>query len=78
MGTEENKAVARRCVEEIWNKGDLAAVDELLASGYVHHVAGAETVRAPKGWGNSSPDSAPPFPTSNLRLTIRSPKGTRS
>jgi steroid delta-isomerase-like uncharacterized protein len=35
MSIEENKALARRWNEEIWSKGNLAAVDELLATNFV-------------------------------------------
>jgi steroid delta-isomerase-like uncharacterized protein len=68
MGTEENKAVARRSIEGIWNKGDLAVVDELLASGYVHHVAGAETVRSSEGMGQFVTGFRSAFP--DLKFTI--------
>src|SRR5437773_12548967 len=37
MSTEENKALARRLIEETWNQGNLATVDELLAPGHVGH-----------------------------------------
>ncbi len=37
---EKNKAIILRDGEEVWNKGDMAAVDELFASDYVRHVAG--------------------------------------
>jgi steroid delta-isomerase-like uncharacterized protein len=37
MGAEENKAVARRILEEVWSKGNLAAIDELYAPTYVDH-----------------------------------------
>ena len=40
MNPEENKAIVRRFVAAIPNKGDLAAVDELLASGFVLHFPG--------------------------------------
>jgi len=33
----ENKALVRRWVEEIWNKGNLSAADELFAANYLHH-----------------------------------------
>jgi predicted ester cyclase len=37
MSTEENKAIARRLYVEVWNKGNVAAVDELIAPNYVDH-----------------------------------------
>ena len=39
MSTEENKAIARRLVEEVLNKGNMAAVEEYFASNYVDHSA---------------------------------------
>ena len=38
MGTEENKALVRRFVEEFWNRGGLAAADELMASDVTIHA----------------------------------------
>ena len=35
MSIDENKAIARRWNEEIWSKGNLAAIDELLSSDFV-------------------------------------------
>ncbi len=41
--SEENKAVARRVVEELYNQGgNLDAADDLFAQNYVGHVAGFE------------------------------------
>jgi steroid delta-isomerase-like uncharacterized protein len=40
MGSEENKAIVRRFVEEIVNEGDLAAADDLFASGFILHFPG--------------------------------------
>jgi predicted ester cyclase len=37
MSTEENKALARRLIEEAWNQGNLAIVDELMDPGHVGH-----------------------------------------
>ncbi len=37
MSTEENKALARRLIEELWEKGNVAAVDELIAPNIVLH-----------------------------------------
>ena len=39
MSIEENKAVARRWNDEIWDKGNLAIIDELFASDFVWHHA---------------------------------------
>src|SRR2546421_10706458 len=37
MSTEDNKAIARRFFEEVYNKGNVAAVDELVAPNIVGH-----------------------------------------
>jgi predicted ester cyclase len=37
MSTEDNKALYRRFIEEVWNKGNVAAVDELIAPNSVDH-----------------------------------------
>ncbi len=37
MSLEKNKALARRYQEEVWGKGDLALIDELLAPDFVDH-----------------------------------------
>ena len=35
--SEENKALVRRFVEEVWNSGNLDAIDELIAENHVDH-----------------------------------------
>jgi steroid delta-isomerase-like uncharacterized protein len=35
--SEENKAIVRRLVDELWAKGNLSLADELFASNYFHH-----------------------------------------
>ena len=37
MSVEENKATARRAIEEIWNQGNMKSVDELWAPNMVNH-----------------------------------------
>ena len=43
MSVEENKALIRRLIEEAWNKGNLAVIDELLSPDYVLHIAAPGT-----------------------------------
>ena len=49
MSAEENKAVSRRVVEELFNEGDLDAADELFTSDYVCYVAGFEDLHGVEG-----------------------------
>src|SRR4051812_44110281 len=37
MAAEENKALARRFLEEVFNEGNLAAIDELIDPDWVQH-----------------------------------------
>jgi steroid delta-isomerase-like uncharacterized protein len=37
MSTEQNKTLVRRYWEEVWNKGNLAVADELIASDFDGH-----------------------------------------
>jgi len=43
---EENKAIARRDFEEIWNKGNLGTVDEICAADGVGHIAGSPDIHS--------------------------------
>lgn len=44
----QNKQIARRTFEEIWNRGDLDAVDELIAGDFIGHSPPDET-HGPEG-----------------------------
>jgi len=39
MSTEENRALTQRFYAEVWNKGNLDAVADLLSSDFVDHAA---------------------------------------
>ena len=63
MGLEENKGLIRRFVEEIPNRGNMAAADELLADGFTVHfptlpaIQGAENfVEIPAAIRTAFPD----------------------
>jgi ketosteroid isomerase-like protein len=34
---EENKAIVRRLMDEVWTKGNLSLVDQLISVNYTHH-----------------------------------------
>jgi steroid delta-isomerase-like uncharacterized protein len=38
MSAQENEALVRRYFEEVWGKGNLAAVDDFMAADYVEHT----------------------------------------
>ena len=51
MSAEENKALARRVLEEMFNKGNMDVADELLATDYVDHdPAMPEDIHGPEGF----------------------------
>lgn len=45
MSTEDNKALIRLAIEEEWNHGNFAYVDEQVASDYIHHDPSNPNVR---------------------------------
>ena len=49
MGIEENKAVYRRFIDEVFNQGKLDSLDQFLAPGYVVQDAPPGTPPGPEG-----------------------------
>jgi steroid delta-isomerase-like uncharacterized protein len=50
MSAKENKAIIKQYVDQVFNQGDLAAVDEYVAANYVRHDPGAPIeIRGPAG-----------------------------
>ena len=47
--SEENKAVSRRIIEECFNQGNLALIDELHTADYVDHDAPPALANGPEG-----------------------------
>jgi steroid delta-isomerase-like uncharacterized protein len=45
---EKNEAVVRRLMEDVWSKGNLKLIDEVLATDYVDHDP-MDTTRGPDG-----------------------------
>ena len=68
MSIEENKAIARRWMEEVWGKGSLAAVDELCAPDFVWHWAPPGVASDREGYKQNVTMSFAPF--ADIRSTI--------
>lgn len=66
---EANKAISRRVVEEIFNKGRLEAADELVTPDFVgHDPALPEPLRGPDGLRSQAEGYRSAFP--DMRITI--------
>jgi len=70
MSTEQNKTIVRRYWEEVWNQGNLAVVDELIASDFDGHPLPGEPDfgRGPAGQKQLVEMYRTAFP--DLRMTI--------
>src|SRR5690348_11930832 len=69
MADELNRAVVRRVVEEIWNRGQLEVADEVFAPAYVNHDGLiTDLVRGPEAIKISVALYRLAFP--NLEITI--------
>ena len=67
--SEPNKAIVRRLVEELWNKGNLSVADELFAPNYEHHDASTlDFGRGPESEKKRATLYRTAFP--DVRLTI--------
>ena len=67
--SEHNKAIVRRLVEELWNKGNLSVADELFAPNYEHHDASTlDFGRGPESEKRRATLYRTAFP--DIRLTI--------
>jgi len=78
MLTEENKNIVRRAVEEIWNKGNMAVANELLAANFVNHdPCGTPETSNLEAYKQSASDTRTDSLTSMSPLRSRLPKGTR-
>jgi len=42
--------LSRRIFEDVWNRKNFNAIDDLMSAGYVHHDAGAIAANGPEGY----------------------------
>ena len=69
MSTEESKEIVRRVNDEVWSKGQLDVIDELIADEFVATVIGApEQIRGPQGFREFVVMYRTAFP--DLRITV--------
>lgn len=68
MSAEENKAKIRRIYEEVFNKGNLAVADELMAPNYVFHAPGGQEFKGPEGFKQYATMMRTAFP--DLHITV--------
>jgi steroid delta-isomerase-like uncharacterized protein len=69
MSTEENKALARRELEEIWTRGNLDAAEDVYAPNYIsHQSAGSEDIRGLEAIKQFAAGVRQAFP--DLQITI--------
>jgi predicted ester cyclase len=71
MSVEQNRVSARRCFEEVWTKGNLSIIPDLIASNYVGH-AGTD-VKGPEAFAQTVRNMRAAFP--DLRYEIESTVG---
>ena len=68
MSAEDNKTLIREIIEEVWNQGDLAAVDRYFAADYVDHSPLPGQGPGPEGYKGVVAAIRDAFP--DLRLTL--------
>lgn len=78
LSVEENKAVVRRVIEEMFNKGNLDVADELIATDYVDHdPAMPEEVRGPEGFKQFVAAYRSGFPDLHVEIEDQVAEGDR-
>jgi steroid delta-isomerase-like uncharacterized protein len=68
VSAEDNKALIREVIEEVWNEGNLAAVDRYFAPDYVDHAPLPGQGPGPEGYKGAVAAIRDAFP--DLRLTL--------
>lgn len=68
MSTETNKALLRRAVEECWNQGNVALIDELGAPDFVNHDPARPNVRTREDYKRWATEVRSAYP--DLHYTI--------
>jgi predicted SnoaL-like aldol condensation-catalyzing enzyme len=70
MSTEANEAVVRRLYEEMWNRGEFAVADELIAPTETHHAHGRTVAGGPEAQTRAARAFRKAFPDNHLTLEV--------
>ena len=68
MSVEENKAAIRRIYEDVFNKGNLAVADEIIATNWVALAPGGQEYKGPDGFKQFITTTRTAFP--DLQMTL--------
>jgi steroid delta-isomerase-like uncharacterized protein len=68
MTAQEMKQLTRYAFAEVWNKGNLEVLDEIMSPETVFHVAGWGEVRGPEGFREFASMTRSAFP--DIQVTI--------
>jgi predicted ester cyclase len=66
MSAETNKAIVRRMAEEVFNKGNLSIIPELIAPNYVYHTT--PEYKGPEGFKNYITMVRKAFPDLHMKI----------
>ena len=78
MTAAENKAAARRMLEEVWSEGRFETADELLAPDFVAHVMGQPApIRGPEAFKEFVSSFRAGFPDLRMKIEDQVAEGTK-
>ncbi len=67
MSVEKNKATLRRVAEEVFNKGNLSIIPELIASDYIYHSPLGD-YKGPEGFKQMVVETRTAFPDFHMKI----------
>jgi steroid delta-isomerase-like uncharacterized protein len=77
MSIEQNKSIVRRWIEEGWNKGNLAVIDQVYDPNFVQHEPAPETVNSSEALKQYVGAYLTAFPDLNLSIEDLVAEGDR-
>ena len=67
MSTSKNKAYVQRLIDEVYGKGKISLVDELLLPDYIYHYAGTD-IKGPEGFKQNADSYKKAFPDLHVKI----------